>query len=148
MKILFLDVDGVLNSRRTATAFNEFPWDVNPDDLRLFDNVAIGLVKKICNETDSKIILSSTWRHQEGMFEKMAKVLELPIIGRTPIKIGGNRGQEIQMWLDDHRGTVDKYAIVDDDSDMLGSQTHFFVQTCQRNGILLEHYEKLIKVLQ
>lgn len=155
MKVLFLDVDGVLNSRRSAVAFGKFPWDVEPADLPLFDNVAIGFIRKLCKETGCKIVLSSTWRGKEGMTEKIARVLDLPIIDKTPHKIAGKRGHEIQAWLDAMAGRHPElqtagidYAIVDDDSDMLEDQKPFFVQTCGQDGFLLKHYDALLEILK
>lgn len=147
MKILFLDIDGVLNSHRTAIAFNgHFPWSVDEEDLKLFDAVAVNLIRKLCHRTQANVVLSSSWRHGIG-WEKIGDKLGIPIIDRTPAKISlTSRGQEIAHWLQDNP-KVEKYAIVDDDSDMLESQLPFFVQTTIKNGMMIEHYDRLIEIL-
>lgn len=69
MKVIFLDIDGVMNSyeeslRRLAEAkkinpaiktFNELDTDI-PTDYRM------KLLKKICDETGAKVAMSSSWR--------------------------------------------------------------------------------------
>ncbi|MCG3177340.1 MAG: hypothetical protein MOGMAGMI_02312 [Candidatus Omnitrophica bacterium] len=153
MKVLFLDIDGVLNSKRSAVAFNKFPWDVKPEDIPLFDLVAVALIRKVCKETHAKIVLSSTWRHTVG-WERVGQALDLPIIDATPTKINGKRGHEIEMWLErqctrhpELQTTGITYAIVDDDSDMLEAQRPFFVQTDGENGLTLANYDALVKIL-
>lgn len=143
MKILFLDIDGVVNSVRSATAQGGYPWAVDEPSMRLFDPVAIALIKKLCDETETKIVLSSTWRM---MFDavQFGKKLGLPIIDKTPV-MGSARGQEIKAWLvlNEHP----KYAIVDDDEDMLEEQKAFFVRTDSYEGLSYRDYLQLKTLL-
>lgn len=69
-----------------------------------------------------------------------------PLLDRTPsihyIGEGENerravRGDEIQAWLDAHP-EVTKYAILDDDCDMLPSQLHSFFRTDVAQGLTQE----------
>lgn len=144
-KILFLDIDGVLNSTRSVTAFGNYP---HPHDIEVsqsrFDWVAVGLIRKLCQETGANIVLSSTWR-KGGNRQKLAKILDLPIVGETPEKIGGHRGYEIAEWLKSH--SPKKFAIVDDDTDMLESQLPFFVNTSHEEGLLYSDFKKLRDLL-
>ena len=50
MKVLLLDIDGVLNSARTCTAFGGFP--VRLDHLEAFDKVALGMIQRLCDAGD------------------------------------------------------------------------------------------------
>lgn len=143
--ILFLDFDGVINSVRSATAFGGYPWNVNKESLRLFDPIAINLIRKLCNEHNVKIVLSSTWRKGFN-FNALAKVLDLPIIDQTPIKLSASRGQEIQLWLDTHPGV--EYAILDDDADMLETQMSRFIKTDPYEGLSWKCYERLCKLFE
>ena len=56
MKIIFLDIDGVLNSEM-------YEWSRGEDraDNRI-DLSRVRLLKDIVSATDAKIVLSSTWR--------------------------------------------------------------------------------------
>lgn len=141
-KILFLDVDGVLNSTRTCVAFGGYPMQL--DHLAAFDQVAIRLLQRLCDSAGVQIVLSSAWRNH-CRFEDAARAFGLPIIDKT-----GNgpspRGRQIQEWLDAHP-EVERYAIVDDDADMLPEQMPHFVNTSGHDGITWGDFTKLCKLL-
>lgn len=142
MKVLFLDIDGVLNSMRTAIANGGFPHDFSKPGQ--FDMTAIGLIRKLCVETDTKIVLSSTWRILDHYLD-CGLYLNLPIIDATPV-CNSFRGHEIKAWLDMHP-EVSQYAIVDDDDDMLEEQKPFFVNTNVEEGLMYKDYKQLRAIL-
>ena len=48
MKVVFLDIDGVLNSVRSCIAYDGYPWQGDSDEERewhKFDQVAIALLR-------------------------------------------------------------------------------------------------------
>ena len=143
-KVLFLDIDGVLNSARTAYAFGGYPH--LPSQVDRFDLVAVALIRKVCTEVGARICLSSTWRLGRD-WKELRGHLGLPITHRTPRLDGARRGEEIKAWMDAYNRTIEKWAIVDDDADMLPEQLHHFVQTCPRNGFTFENYERLKDLL-
>ena len=55
MRIIFLDIDGVLNS-------NAF-FDTNPDNVEIDNTFVERLVKLYNTYPDTKIVLSSYWRY-------------------------------------------------------------------------------------
>lgn len=57
MKIIFLDIDGVLNSEVYYRIV-----DRSKKDWSRFDPKAVELIKKLLNEFSAKIVISSTWR--------------------------------------------------------------------------------------
>jgi hypothetical protein len=144
VKVIFLDVDGVLNSHRSVFAFGGYGNDFTPKSMKRFDHCALGLIRRACKETGAVICFSSTWRLGRTPKE-CADGLDLPIIDKTP-DTPGIRGKQIKEWLDAHP-EVEAYAIVDDDSDMLDEQKPFFVHTDHRNGLLFDDYKKLIALL-
>jgi hypothetical protein len=146
VRVLFLDIDGVLNSQRTAVAFNGCPFDVRPESLHKWDMAAVNLLRGLCMAGNIKIVLSSTWRLDPD-YLNIGTALNLPLIDRTgtaPWMPADNarRGREIKAWLDDHV-EVTHYAIVDDDSDMLPEQTPYFVQTSNFDGLTWAPFVKL-----
>jgi len=145
MKILFLDIDGVLNSGRTLAAFGGYPHDFSSQGMGKFDPVAIGLIQKLCIQTSCEIVLSSTWRIDHTCVQA-ANALDLPIIASTPILNNTARGFEINAWLTEHP-EVQCYAIVDDIDAMLDFQKPFFVQTDASLGLTLENYRDLKRIL-
>lgn len=114
-KILFLDVDGVLNSRDT-TNFKTL-WPVDP--------YMVFMVGKIQLDTGCDIVLSSSWRHHPDGVKVVEDQLKIKLLGKTPTlgtKRGADgkditRGEEIRKWLKDNGHEDATYAILDDDSD-------------------------------
>jgi hypothetical protein len=155
MKILFLDIDGVLNSSRTATIHGTkpdgtltglgYPTNFSIRNMRKFDPVAIGLIRQLCYESGCQIVLSSTWRITFTV-EESRKAFNLPIIDKTPRILFASRGGEIKEWLDTHSNIM-KYTIVDDDSDMLESQLPYFVKVDSANGLSYQNYKQLKQLL-
>lgn len=144
-KVLFLDIDGVLNSHRSCLAFRGYPHGFHKDDMAKFDHVAVSLIRRLCREVDCSIVLSSSWRIIHQVIE-VANGLDLPIFDRTHSD-GSHRGTQIKDWLDAHP-EVTHYAIVDDDSDMLDEQAPCFVRTNANDGLTLNDYSKLKAILK
>lgn len=132
MKVLFLDVDGVLNRRGTRERCTGFIGVDRELSARLL---------KWLRQTDVEVVLSSTWRKHPEMHPHLMKA-GIEWIDVTP-SLSADRGQEIQHWLDQHEGKVTAYAILDDDSDMLDHQKERFVQTQNAVGLEDKHIEKL-----
>jgi hypothetical protein len=143
-KVLFLDIDGVLNSERSCAAYDGYPHCFKPKDMAQFDHTAIALIRKLCKKTGCSIVLSSTWRITSTIHE-VAGALDLPIFDATPV-LPGIRGLEISSWLASHPEVV-TYAIVDDSGDMLELQKPFFVQTNMEFGLSLPNYRHLLRLL-
>lgn len=155
-KILFLDVDGVLNYSKMNREGQRWPF--------VLSTQAIDLLDWVVNSTGCKIVMSSTWRlHGDAMDylkKKYPRLRELLHDNwRTPygvedeirlsdIKNGLRhvRGFEINKWLSDHPD-VTAYAIVDDDGDMLPDQKANFVQTSWETGMLDHHADELAAIL-
>ena len=156
MKVIFLDIDGVLNSvdwaKRNASKdkvgfmsmFDRHAGQIDPD--------ALWRLIKIVNKTDAKIVISSTWRllHSiseiDSIFQDLGWLGGAPIIGRTPSLNNAPRGLEIHTWLQDNPH-VSKFIIIDDDSDMLDDQMDNFVHTSWEHGLLDSHVDKAIGIL-
>lgn len=141
MRVLFLDIDGVLNSTKTCVAFGGFPHELHHIDA--FDKAAIRLLQRLCDSSGVQIVLSSTWRKTHH-WRDVGTALGLPIIDATPVMLGP-RGIEIQAWLQAHP-EVKQYAIIDDDGDMLADQKPRFVKTLHSEGMTFGDFEKLCKL--
>ena len=149
MKILILDVDGVLNDNNTKVRFTEHGVKfIGVDKSKLV------LLNKIVKATNAKIVMSSTWRiHPVAMKylrNKMKKVdenLGNSIIGYTPFLNDEPRSVEIDTWLIENQDQVDRYVIIDDYDE--GLSTTFgsrFVQTYVL-GLTEADVEKCINLL-
>jgi len=131
-KILFLDIDGVLNvNGQDRDEFGQTFHKHFEENLRW-----------IIEETGAKIVISSTWRMSglkvmQKMWEKRrlaGKVIDITPTEADVVERGTcefydqvSRGHEIQQWIDDNK--VKCYAILDDDNDILPSQKNNFVRT-------------------
>ena len=145
-KILFLDIDGVINSQRTCIAFNGYPHNFCAVDMAKFDHVAIALIRKLCHIAGCNVVLSSSWRYTFRV-DATGEALDLPMIGATPKSKGfDTRGEEIDYWLKEHPD-VTHYAIVDDCEKMLPHQDQFYVQTDPDIGLTLADYKRLLSIL-
>lgn len=177
-KIIFLDVDGVINI----------------PDYTHFDPNCMDRVREIIRLTGSKIVVSSSWRAGSMEFTKknlrdggFPQDLENEIIGETirgynsiikGSKLPIIRGNEIKAWVDtqlkypwhanpemdqEYRlfnedgsfkmmrsnevGKDYSYVILDDDNDMLLEQRDYFIQTDSLLGLLPEHAQRAVKIL-
>lgn len=141
MRVLFLDIDGVLNSTRTCVAHGGYPHELTHTEA--FDWVAIKLLQRLCDSSGVQVVLSSAWRLTHD-YKDVAKAFDLPIIDRTPSLLGC-RGDEIQHWLDNHV-EVTNYAILDDDPDMLESQEPHFIHTRGSEGMTWADFSRLCQI--
>lgn len=123
-KVLFLDIDGVVNSRAT-TSFRNKLYPLDPHMAFMVGKIQLG--------TDCDVVLSSSWRHHPDGVKAVEDSI-VKIIDKTPTVSAGVRGHEIQAWLDLHP-EVTTYAILDDDSDMLENQMPNFFKTTFQNGL-------------
>lgn len=112
MKVIFLDVDGVLNSND----YIEYASKNNVKGiLEEIDPKKIDMLKQVLNITGAKIVVSSSWRNIRK-FEKLRELFFLYGIRldeKTPL-IGNNRGLEIKQYLKEH-ANIEQYIILDDE---------------------------------
>ena len=108
MKVLFTDIDGVLNCRNTHNP-RKLPYVVDPQLVVRF--------KEVIAATKAKIVLSSTWRYDPaGLFS--ARYWGIPFDDVLPDMPGQPRRDEILAWLAANPTTT-RYAVLDDEDDEL-----------------------------
>jgi hypothetical protein len=156
LRILFLDIDGVLNSEQwvrqcIGTAINPF---------RQFDPAAVKHLRGIVDATGCSIVISSSWRQFHALDEIGDLLLDAgygshrpPIIDATPVLPGALylgavdtlRGREIELWRQTagHRG---HYCILDDNRWFLSDQP--LVLTDIETGLTGEHAQRAIALLR
>lgn len=108
MNIVFLDIDGVLNQCQPNC---------------YIDNKCFAVLVKICKDTNSNVVLSSSWRvgftlfgtcspHIQKLVDMLAKH-NISIVGRTPKR--GDRGIEVKEYIRTHN--ISRYVVLDDDKE-------------------------------
>lgn len=149
MKVLFLDIDGVLNHQDFYERIaNDQYLKSLPYPLSEFDPLVVKRINDIIDETKCKLVVSSSWRFDENLQNIFDEVgFKHKIFDITPYGMGKCRGEEIKQWLDKHEN-IEKYAIVDDDNDMLKNQRKYFVRTNEFNGLTEELKIKILKILE
>ena len=115
MKVVFLDIDGVLNSEDYVYSYREYGIAIDPTRMVL--------LKQIIDETNAKIVLSTSWReHWEKTPNECGKIglqinsifsqYNLEILDKTP-NLRTRREQEIWYWLNKHP-QVKNFIVLDD----------------------------------
>lgn len=140
LKVLFLDIDGVLNSTRSFIAFGGYPQKVE-HLVVAGDVIAVRLLQRLCDSAGISVVLSSAWR-TSYTFASVGEALGLPIIGATPVFATDIRGEEIAAWLVANP-PVESYVIVDDHNDMLPEQQSRLVLTSGHDGLTWAKYSEL-----
>jgi hypothetical protein len=108
MKIIFSDIDGVLNCSGTPNP-RKLPYIAEPK--------LVARLHTVLERTEAQIVLTSTWRYDPaGLFS--AKHWGIPFIDITPDLSNEPRRNEILAWLRDHPG-VTRFAVLDDEDDGL-----------------------------
>jgi HAD domain in Swiss Army Knife RNA repair proteins len=159
MKVLFLDIDGVvfsLNTMRKSFASGKH------DDLNFAREQMEPLFRRLARvEPGLQLVISSSWRKihsrafirdkltDAGIFIPMHFNWRTDSVDTEHIindKVV-NRGIEIQAWLANN--PVKKFAIVDDDGDMLDHQLPHFVHVENSDtGLQNKHVDQLIDILR
>ena len=157
IKIIFLDIDGVLNNK----IMHDFPDRIKTVCSHSMDKRCIELLNKLTDETGAKIVISSSLRLGKTV-DKLKEEMALfgitgPIIDKTPNinGVGIYRGNEIARWILNNADSVlncpyynfKRYVIIDDDSDMLLWQSNNFVQTDHFAGMTDRTFHHAKKIL-
>lgn len=146
MKIIFLDVDGVLNTFSTTRQINNF---------RFVDTRKILRLRNIVERTGAQIVLSSTWRIAytpvdkeclESLKEEFKRVRCPVWMDTTPHLSGCKRQEEIFAWLSIHPD-VDNFIIIDDVWEELTNYADRLVVTDMIKGLNKERAEIAIQML-
>jgi len=124
MKVIFLDIDGVLNSEEF------FKNNTNQS----IDKNSVSILKNIVDKTGAIIVMSSGWRlwfdgnmmPEDGYSQCLYDILcefDIKLFGKTPDfsteeirtrkTFSHVKAKEITAWLNEHE-IVDKYVVIDD----------------------------------
>lgn len=154
MNVVFLDVDGVLNS---LPFFNNSDSELNPENVKNLE--------EICDRGNAVVVLASTWRELKGvsgdagaLYERLLCTLDeygVVVIDSTPV-LRNKRPLEIATWLKEN--SVDCFVILDDDFPKceydeygLGEflvQTKFFCERLEDGGLQKEHVKQALAILE
>lgn len=159
MRIIFLDIDGVLN-------------DINLEKGKLFRQKAVQVLADIVHQSDATIVLSSTWKRIKDyseekypdayhMWQELVNTLAqygMEIFDVTPDR-KGDRPLEIVEWLKIHENlNISSWVSIDDDFSLEDYakygvedhlfRTHFFVCKDDIGGLVPEHIPKILRMFE
>ena len=127
MKVIFLDIDGVLNTSETFIERKK-NWEKTGIWTLEIDEFRVEYLKQIIDETGAKVVLSSTWKKDfENIDGKIIPIHEkgeglLNILNKYGIelydilkKYSLPREDLITIWLNEHSG-VESFIVIDDET--------------------------------
>ncbi len=157
MKVIFLDIDGVLNTEES--------WDNNENEIIDRNNVKI--FKSVIDQTGAVVVMSSGWRlwfdenmmPEDGYSQYLYDILcefNIKLFGKTPDfstaeirtrkTFSHVKAKEIIAWLNEHE-TVDKYIVLDD-LDLKNEEINsHLVRTNPQFGITEDDAQRIIEML-
>ena len=149
-KVIFLDVDGVLNSRAFLATYHRAGIAIDPTRLVL--------LRQIVEASGADIVLTSSWRlhwdSNEALCNETGKQMNaifaqagLKILDKTP-DLGFVRYEEVVRWLEEHP-QVKNFVVLDDEPFEEGIlKGHFVLTSRLRRGLDEEDVQKAIAILQ
>lgn len=141
MRVLFLDVDGVLNRTgyQPVQSFGLRSW-IEPE--------LASRLSAVLTRTGARIVMSSDWRvgrTLERIGEELnAAGIPAPVLGKTP-ELGGPRWREIEAWMAEQSLAREQVAIIDDGFSM-GPLDDRFVRVSPLTGLDDEAVVRITKL--
>lgn len=150
MNLIFLDVDGVLNSRNHLIEVYNQTHKPHSGYSYPFDENCLKNLQNLVLKTNSKLVIDSTWRKDvEGRKTLLKKLnsynLDIHIIGYTPV-LNSTRGVEIKSFLSRLKANPN-FIILDDDSADMEDLLPHLIKTNPQTGLTSQNVEEgLIKL--
>jgi nitrogen regulatory protein PII-like uncharacterized protein len=163
MKLIFLDIDGVLVTPTSHTNFLEYKemadvMGVLPNEDAIFERDAIRNLRELVSRTGAKVVVISQWRKTISI-GKIIKMLNdagflfwYKILNTDDwFCSDAKRSREIKDFL---RAVVEvnryheEYVIIDDSKDYEDYQLKHLVSPDPEKGFTREDMEKAIKILE
>ena len=128
MKVIFLDIDGVLNTSKTFIERKKY-WEKTGIWTLEIDEFRVEYLRRIIDETGAKVVLSSTWKKDfENIDGKVVPIHEkgielLNVLKKYDIELYDilkkwyslPREDLITIWLNEH-SNVESFIIFDDET--------------------------------
>ena len=170
MKVIFLDVSGVLNDTNSFRNYIDHYYNfVNDQNIKGYDQNKFDLLSEICKEMDAAVVLSSSWKFyysiQDKFDNELTRILKefnkhgIPFYGFTPnLKTDDIKGRE--TWIENNiydylsmHPEIDSFCILSTDNYALESFqdnrviTEYNEDGLGNGGLLPHHKSEIEKVL-
>ncbi|TYP93998.1 hypothetical protein LX73_1716 [Fodinibius salinus] len=140
--IIFLDIDGVLNTRNHLKRQKIKSGKVTNKD---WDPTACKYISMLCEHYNARIVITSTWRH-EYTVKQLEEFFESNNISPNFVKDVTSsyapqpdeknycRGHEVKYWLQNNSSKKASYVIIDDEATFLETQQEHLVKVDKNKG--------------
>lgn len=168
MRVIFLDIDGVLNTdehlRATTqqlmtelgcSTFRDFHhafWGgrIPVESLgKLFFPPCVERFNRFVVLTNAQIVLSTSWRKHRSLDEMIAILKQAGVerapCAMTPYKLSSNKSMEISWWLRDN--PLDNFVVFDDDPIHLSAHEGRVVRCDSCEGLSVQDCLKGLEIL-
>lgn len=171
MKVVFLDIDGVMNHYVSHEEYESH----SVDQMDIYDE-HLSLLGRIIDETNAEIVLTSSWRvfpsslstvmdrlasfgmHLRGITDEgVDKVTLKSLTDVKQVRLSWNdvgrvddRGAEILLWSYKHRDALEKAVVFDDETKDIEPYLNndiFLIKTDYARGLTEELADKAIRIL-
>jgi histidinol phosphatase-like enzyme len=155
MKIIFLDIDGVLATHKQYMMNKKKFWDKNPvaKELKIpypFDPKCVKVFNEILDVTGADIVLSSDWKTHWELTD-IDKIFKFNGVKKSPIEfttndmvsfgnIVKNRAYQIGKYIQDHN--ITNYVVIDD----LNISSFMSITNDQDKFVLTDDFEGIKKL--
>jgi len=149
MKIIFLDIDDTLITRRSATAKGWFSRKEGLEYSDLVDPMTVEMLNRLMEiDPATKVVINSAWTVSHGRDEVMSMLRKGGFEGEfhedwgTPYR--NFRGDRIDQWMAKNPG-VASYVILDDSCNYYFDQPFVCIEGL--NGMMVQEFYKAAEYL-
>ncbi len=144
-RLIMLDVPGVLYSDRSAARLGGTPTSGTLRDVRFFDPIALGFLRRLFGIAGARVVVSDAWRR--GTPAAILQQLDLQVEGMTP-RVAGGHGAEIDAWFA-QRAAPGSWVILSTaaPASMTEAQRRHLVQVNPAEGLTVENFRQALDIL-
>lgn len=136
MKLIFLDIDGVLNKKA-----NQLP------DVCVIEENPLSLISDLIRKSGAEVILTSSWRlATDEPWREPLLCGGISVAGQTARLNGNNRRREIELYLESH-APVEAFVILDDQAGRWGKLKHNCAHVNAKVGLTEANIAQALNIL-
>lgn len=148
-RLIMLDVPGVLYSARSAARLGGMPNTGTLRDVRYFDPIALGFLRRLFGIAGARVVVSDAWRR--GTPAAILQQLDLQVEGMTP-RVEGGHAAEIDAYFDPttgERAAPSAWVILSTAApeSMSAAQREHLVSVDPAEGLTVENFRQALDIL-
>lgn len=137
MKLIFLDIDGVLNRKSTRS----------PTEC-IIEEKQLAFLAELVRRSGARTVLISSWRLAKGdPWREPLLSVGISVSDITVRMNGNNRQLEIISYLEAHNN-VESFVILDDQAERFDKLKGNRILVDSRTGLTKENIEQALKILE